>query len=133
PQLPYVGQQADGKQSEEASPPTRRPGRRNGGKNNPREEWGKDRNNFLSDILAIANAVVKIKNIILDCTPEQEAALKKKVTSEWLETIDPGCDALPWIRDWAKGSLEEEADGLIQKGRVRRTPARASAPVQPGV
>jgi hypothetical protein len=97
-----------------------------------REEWSKDLSSFYSDGLEVANKVIAMKNSIQQCTPEKKASLKKGVTPVWAEKIEQGGEAWAWIRDWANGALENEADTLIQKGRVRRTPARASAPVQPG-
>src|SRR5262245_17084025 len=96
-----------------------------------REEWSKDLSSFFSDGLEAANKAIAVKNSIQQCTPEKNASLQKDVTPVWLEKIEQGSEALAWIRDWANGALEDEADTLIQKGRVRRTPARASAPVQP--
>jgi hypothetical protein len=139
PGLPTAGQPPDG-ESPEANPannsegekkPTRRP-RKGNGKKKPKEEWGKDLKDFLNDGLLAANALIRIKNSIQQCTPEKQAELKEqKVTSEWLEKIDEGSKASAWICDWANGALEDEADTLIQKGRVRRTPTRASKQVQP--
>jgi hypothetical protein len=137
PQLPSTGQPANSETSEaststetsEAS--TRRP-KKNGAKQSPKEEWGKHLDSACSDVLLIANAASRIKKSILQATPEQQAAVKKKMSAEWKEAIDPGCDALPWIRDWANGLLEEEADTLLQqKGRVVTTPPHAAPPVQP--
>jgi hypothetical protein len=53
------------------------------------------------------------------------------VTPEWTDTIAAGRKAAAWLYDWANGLLEEEADALIQKGRVVETPAQASKQVQP--
>ena len=130
PRLPSTGQPTDAEKSEEAPAITRRPRRANGAKKT-REEWSKDLSSFYSDGLEVANKVIAMKNSIQQCTSEKKASLKKGVTPVWLEKIDQGGKALAWIRDWANGALEEEADTLIQKGRVRRTLARASAPVQP--
>ena len=143
PRLPYVGQPAEGK-SPEATPsnnpeqpaepekkPTRRPRKGNGTKK-PQTEWGKDLKDFMSDGLLAANALIRIKNSILGCSPEKRAELlEEKVTPEWSEKIDEGRKAGAWICDWANGLLEEEADALEQQGRVVRTPARASKQVQP--
>jgi hypothetical protein len=52
------------------------------------------------------------------------------VTPEWTDTIAAGRKAAAWLYDWANGLLEEEADALERQGRVDRTPARASNPVQ---
>ena len=109
---------------------TRRPKKGNGTKK-PKEEWGKDLNDFISDGLLAANALIRIRNSILESSPDKQAELLKKVTSEWSDKIDLGTKAGAWIRDWANGSLEKEADALSQKGRVVRTPARASKQVQP--
>ena len=78
-----------------------------------------------------ANALIRIRNSILESSPDKQAEVLKKVTSEWSDKIDLGTKAGAWISDWANGSLEEEADALIQKDRVVRTPARASQQVQP--
>jgi hypothetical protein len=142
PRLPYVGQPADG-ESPEANPannseqsagekkPTRRPRKGNGTKK-PQSEWGKDLKDFLSHGLLAANALIRIKNSILGCSPEKRAELlEEKVTSEWADKIDEGSKAGRWICDWANGLLEEEADALEQQGRVVRTPPRASKQVQP--
>jgi len=139
PRLPTAGQPADS-DSPEANPtnnsegerkPTRRPRRGNGTKK-PKEEWGKDLKDFLSDGLLAANALIRIKNSICDCTPEKRAKLlEEKVTPEWSDKIDEGSKAGRWICDWANRLLEEEADALEQQGRVVRTPARASKQVQP--
>jgi hypothetical protein len=138
PQLPSAGQPADG-ESPEANPannsegekkPTRRP-RKGNGKKKPKEEWGKDLKDFLSDGLLAANALIRIKNNICGCTPEKQAEVLKKVTPEWSDKIDLGSEAGAWIRDWANGSLEEDADTHIREGRVVKTPARAFAPVRP--
>ena len=156
PRLPYVGQPAEGK-SPEATPSnnpeqpadgespeenpannsegekktTRRPKKGNGTKK-PRTEWGKDLKDFLSDGLLAANALIRIKNSILGCSPEKRAELlEKKVTPEWSDKIDEGSKAGAWICDWANGVLDEEANALIQQGRVVRTPPRASKQVQP--
>src|SRR5262249_29489581 len=128
PRLPSDGQPADGEKSEEAPATTRRPRRANGA-NKPREEWSKDLSSFFSDGLEAARKAIAVKNSIQQCTPEKKASLQKDVTPVWLEKIEQGGEALAWIRDWANGALEDEADTLTQKGRVRRTPARASAPV----
>jgi hypothetical protein len=137
--LPSGGQPADG-EGPEANPannsegekkPTRRP-RKGNGKKKPKEEWGKDLKEFLSDGLLAANALIRIKDSIQQCTPEKQAELKKqKVTSEWSDKIDEGSKAGAWICDWANGLLEEEADALEQPGRVVRTPPRASKQNQP--
>jgi hypothetical protein len=130
PRLPHAGQPPDAKGPEEASATTRRPRRANGAKKT-REEWSKDLSSFFSDGLEAANKAIAVKNSIQQCTPEKKASLQRDVTPVWLEKIKQGGEALAWIRDWANGALEDEADTLIQKGRVRRTPPRASAPVQP--
>ena len=139
PLLHSAVQPADG-ESPEANPannsegekkPARRPRKGNGTKK-PKEEWGKELKDFLSDGLLAANALIRIKNSIQQCTPEKQAELKEqKVTSEWSEKIDEGSKASAWICDWANGLLEEEADALEQQGRVVRTPTRASKQVQP--
>jgi hypothetical protein len=138
PQLPTAGQPPDG-ESNEANPannsegekkPTRRP-RKGNGKKKPKEEWGKDLKDFMADGLLAANALVRIKNAIDGCEAEKKAELLKKVTSEWADKIDEGRKASAWICDWANELQEEEADALIQQGRVVRTPARASKQVQP--
>jgi len=142
PRLPYVGQPTDG-ENPEANPannseqsagekkPTRRP-RKGNGKKKPKEEWGKDLKDFLSDGLLAANALIKIKNSILGCSPEKRAELlEEKVTPEWSAKIDEGRKASAWICNWANRVLDEEANALIQKDRVVRTPARAFAPVRP--
>jgi hypothetical protein len=142
PLLHSAVQPADG-ESPEANPannseqsagekkPTRRP-RRSNGTRKPKEEWGKELKDFLSDGLLAANALIRIKNSIQQCTPEKQAELKEqKVTAEWSEKIGEGSKASAWICDWANGLLEEEADALEQQGRVVRTPARASKQVQP--
>jgi len=128
--LPSGGQPPDGEQAEEAPANTRRPKKANGAKKT-REEWSKDLSSFFSDGLEAARKAIAVKNSIQQCTPEKKASLQKDVTPVWLEKIEQGGEALAWIRDWANGALEDEADTLTQKGRVRRTPARASAPVQP--
>ena len=111
--------------------PTRRPRKGNGTKK-PQTEWGKDLKDFLSDGLLAANALIKIKNSILGCSPEKRAELlEKKVTPEWSDKIDEGSKAGAWICNWANRVLDEEANALIQKDRVVRTPARAFAPVRP--
>jgi hypothetical protein len=139
PRLPYAGQPADGESpeanpannSEGAKKPSRR-SRKGNGKKKPKEEWGKDLKDFLSDGLLAANALIKIKNSILGCSPEKRAELlEEKVTSEWSDKIGEGSKASRWIYDWANGLLEEEADTLIQKSRVVKTPAQASEQVQP--
>jgi len=140
--LPSGGQPADG-EGPEANPannseqsagekkPTRRP-RKGNGKKKPKEEWGKDLKDFLSDGLLAANALIKIKNSILGCSPEKRAELlEEKVTPEWSDKIDEGSKAGAWICNWANRVLDEEANALIQKDRVVRTPARAFAPVRP--
>jgi hypothetical protein len=142
PRLPTDGQPADG-ENPEANPandseqsagekkPTRRP-RKGNGKKKPKEEWGKDLKDFLSDGLLAANALIKIKNSILGCSPEKRAELlEEKVTPEWSDKIDEGSKAGAWICNWANRVLDEEANALIQKDRVVRTPARAFAPVRP--
>jgi hypothetical protein len=130
PRLPHVGQPADGEQHEETAV-TRRP-RKGNGKKKPKEEWGKDLKDFLSDGLLAANALIKIKNSILGCSAEKRAELiEEKVTQEWSDKIDLGRKAAAWICDWANGLLEEEADALEQQGRVVRTPTPASKQVQP--
>src|SRR5262249_32457261 len=101
--------------------PTRRP-RRGNGTRKPKEEWGKDLKDFLSDGLLAANALIRIKNSICACSPEKKAELKKqKVTTEWADKIDEARKASAWICDWANGLLEEGADALEQQGRVVRT------------
>ena len=137
--LPSGGQPADG-ESPEANPannsegekkPARRPRKGNGTKK-PKEEWGKELKDFLSDGLLAANALIRIKNSIQQCTPEKQAELKEqKVTAEWSEKIGEGSKASAWICDWANGVLDEEANALIQQGRVVRTPPRASKQVRP--
>jgi hypothetical protein len=142
PGLPGTRQPADG-ESPEANPannseqsagekkPTRRP-RKGNSKKKPKEEWGKDLNEFMSDGVLAANALIRIKNNILGCSPEKRAELlEEKVTPEWSDKIDEGRKAAVWICDWANGLQQEEADALEQQGRVVRTPARASKQVQP--
>jgi hypothetical protein len=111
--------------------PTRRPRKGNGTKK-PRTEWGKDLKDFMSDGVLAANALIRIKNSILGCSPEKRAELlEEKVTPKWSEKIDEGSKAGAWICNWANRVLDEEANSLIQQGRVVRTPARASKQVQP--
>jgi hypothetical protein len=112
--------------------PTRRPRKGNGTRNTPpKDEWGKDLKNFLSDGLLIANALIRIKKGICGSKPEKKAELRKKVTTAWLEPMEQGSKAYAWICDWANGMLDEEADKLIQEGRVVETPTHASKQVQP--
>jgi hypothetical protein len=132
PRLPSTGQPPDDKKPEEAPAITRRPKKAKGAKRPPKEQWAGDRQRFFSDGLVTANTAIAMKNAVLQCTPEQKRKLREEVDSVWLGKLEQGSEALLWVRDWFTGSLEKEADALIQKGRVKRTPARASAPVQPG-
>jgi hypothetical protein len=125
PRLPSGGQPAaDAEQAKEAQTNTSRP--RKKGTRKPKEEWGKDLKDFMSDGLLAANALVRIMQSIRGCLPEKQAELLKKVTSEWSDKIDEGKKASAWISDWANGLLEAEADALIQQDRVVKTPALAS-------
>jgi hypothetical protein len=124
------GQPVEDKPAKEAPPQTRRPRQRT---KKPQAEWSKDEDSFFSDCLVIANNAIGKKNSLSQCPPEKRAAVLKKATPALLEVIEQGSKALAWIRDCANGSLEEEANTLIENGRVRTTPARASAPAQLGV
>jgi hypothetical protein len=147
PRLPYVRQPADSESpeanpantaeqaadatpSEEAPAITRRPKRSKGAKRT-REEWSTDLSKFFSDGLETARKATAIKNSIVESAPDKKADLQQKVTPEWLKQIEQGRDAFSWICDWANGLLVGEADTLIQKGRVIKTPPRASKQVQP--
>jgi hypothetical protein len=105
--------------------------RSKGAKTKPKEEWGTDLKNFLSDGLLAANALIKIRNSICKSTAEKQAELKAKVTSHWSANIDLGRLAAIWICGWANGTLEAEADALEEQGRVRTTPARRGSPPTP--
>jgi hypothetical protein len=109
---------------------TRRPRRGNGTKK-PMTEWGKDLNNFMSDGLLIANALMRIKQGIAGSPPDKQTELRKKVTSAWLEPMEEGNKAFTWICDWANEALDEKVDKDIQEGRVVITPAQASQQNQP--
>jgi hypothetical protein len=146
PRLPSVRQPADGESPEEAPTnnpeqsvgdekpeetkpkKTRRPRKGNGTRNPPKEEWGKDVDSFFSDALLIANAQMRMKKIICDCTREKRAELAEKVTPPWSDKIDQGADAAAWLRDWAYDGLHEQTDKLLQEGRVVTTFGDASAP-----
>jgi hypothetical protein len=91
--------------------------------------WSGHLEGFRKDGLLIANKVSVMKVSVLQCTPEQKRALQDPV---WLETMEQAKADLACILDQLNGELEAETDTLISEGRVRTTPARASAPAQPG-
>jgi hypothetical protein len=122
PGLPNAGQPADGESTEEVPAVTRR--RKN--KKPPQPEWSKDLEGFFSDGLTTANRAVELQKSLRQCAPEKKRSLQNDVTSLWLDQMEQGLEALEWICNWAKGSLDEEANSLIQQGRVIRTPTRAA-------
>jgi hypothetical protein len=72
-----------------------------------------------------------LENTVRQSKPEALRKLQEEADAFLLEKLDLGSKALACVRARLDGSLEEEADTLIQKGRVKTTPARASAPIQP--
>jgi hypothetical protein len=128
PRLPHVGQPADAETPEETPTVTRRPK----SKRPQKPEWSEDLGSFFSDGLEAANRAIAIATSIKQMTPEQDGSVQKKVTPAWLEKMEQASEAFAVICDWANGSLEKEADALIQQGRIVKTPARrASKPIQP--
>ena len=136
PWLPSAGQPPDPKGPEapdDKGPetPTRRPKKTRGAKKPPKESWAGDSRRFSTDALRTANDAVALENTVRQSKPEALRKLQEEADSFLLEKLDLGSKALAYVRARLDGSLEEEADTLIQKGRVKTTPARASTPIQP--
>jgi hypothetical protein len=132
PRLPTAGQPTDAEKPEAPEDkPTRRPKKANGKKRKPKEQWSGDSKRFFADGLVIFNNAIAMKKTALQCTPEQRRKLQGEVDSFWLDKSGEGIEALVWLRDWLNGALEEKAKKLMREGRVRTTPARASAVDQP--
>jgi hypothetical protein len=134
--LPSTGQPPDDKQPDEAPAITRRSKKAKGAKKTTTEEqadeWLRDRQCFFRDGLVTFNNVIAMQNTLRQCTPEQRRKLQEEVDSVWLGKLEQSGEVSLWLRDWFNGALEEEANALIQQGRVKRTPARASASAQSG-
>jgi hypothetical protein len=141
--LPSPGQPADGKgpdapdgkgpeapDGKEPKPKarTRRPRNKSGG---ARPSWSFDRNRFSEDALRIANEAIALKRCVFESTSEALRKLQDEADTVLLERLTEASKALADARVRLDGSLEEEADTLIQQGRITTTPARASAPIQP--
>jgi hypothetical protein len=126
--------QPDDKQPDEAPAITRRSKKAKGAKKTTTEEqadeWLRDRQCFFRDGLVTFNNVIAMQNTLRQCTPEQRRKLQEEVDSVWLGKLEQSGEVSLWLRDWFNGALEEEANALIQQGRVKRTPARASASAQ---
>lgn len=106
--------------------------RRSKKKKPPKEPWAGDLKRFLGDALRTANDAMALKRTIEQCAPDQLRKLQEEVDPFLLEKLKQAEEALAYVHARLDGSLEEEVDGLIKKGRIRTTPARrASASVQP--
>jgi hypothetical protein len=130
PKAPNGSEAPDG---EELKAPTRRPRtRRAHGSAINNEQWSGDLNRFLKDALVIARNAIALKRPVLESTPETLRELQEQASTLLLEQLDEASEALAYVRARLDGSLEEKAEQLIQKGRVRTTPTRrASVPNQP--
>jgi hypothetical protein len=67
-----------------------------------------------------------LKNTVAQSTAETLRKLQDEADEFLLAKLKEGEEALAYVRARLDGSLEEEADTLIQKRRVRTTPARGS-------
>jgi hypothetical protein len=140
PRLPSDGQPTDAEKpkapdGKEPKAPTRRPKRSKGAKNTANgkhaDEWSGDRKAFFSKGRVTAHDAIALKNTVLQCTTEQERNLRMDMEPSWLELIGQAIDALSFVLDRFNAPLDAETKKLIREGRVRTTPARASATVQP--
>jgi hypothetical protein len=136
-QLPTAGQPAEGEQPEETPNPTRtrRPKETKGAKQRAEEaqenEWSTDNRQWERDFDRVANEAMRVAAFIERSTA---GAFRRLV-----QTIEPSSGARArqvgeaWLKlaDCLDEPSDQEAGTLIQKGRVKVTPARrASPPVQ---
>jgi hypothetical protein len=135
PRLPQVGQPPDPKgpdapdgKGPEPEAPTRRPKKKSKG---AKPSWSGDLNRFSADALRIANEAIALQNTVRQCTPEALRKLQDEADTVLLEKLKQGSEALAFVRAQLDGPLEEEANKLLQTGRLKMTPARrAPASVQ---
>lgn len=127
PRLRSPTQPTDGAEPEAPASTTRRPKK----KKPPKEPWVEDRKHFKADGLRIANEAIALKNTVEQCNAEQCRKLAEEADAHFLKQLEQAEEAFAYVRARLNGTLQEEANKLIRKGRIRSTPARASAPIRP--